>query len=83
MYGAKSKEEGIKIINEMPKEEFSVSLKAYGDGTLQFSTDKNFRMFPRLEQERGDIVGRETIALLLADPVFSEFPKNKYLAFDV
>ena len=50
LYRAKSKEEDIKIINEITEAEFPVSLKAYGDGPLQLSTDKNFRMFPRLEK---------------------------------
>ena len=44
LYRAKSKEEDIKVINEITKAEFPVSLKAYGDGPLQLSTDKNFRM---------------------------------------
>ena len=73
LYRAKSKEEDIKIINEMTQVAFPVSLKAYGDGPLQLSTDKNFKMFPRLEQEGADIVGRENIALLLADSAFSDF----------
>ena len=79
LYRAKSKEEDIKIINEMTKAEFPVSLKAYGDGPLQLSTDKNFRMFPRLEQEGDDIVGRENIARLLADPAFSDFRRINIL----
>ena len=54
LYRAKSKEEDIKIINEITKVEFPVSLKAYGDGPLQLSTDKNFRMFPKLEQANTD-----------------------------
>jgi hypothetical protein len=41
LYRAKSQEEDIKIINELTKEEFPVSLKAYGDGPLQLSTDKD------------------------------------------
>ena len=69
LYRAKSKEEDIKIINEMTKIEFPVSLKAYGDGPLQLSTDKYFRMFPRLEQEGDDIVGRENIVPLLASNI--------------
>ena len=56
LYRAKSKEEDITIINEITESEFPVSLKAYGDGPLQLSTDKNFRMFTRLEQ-----VGRKVI----------------------
>lgn len=55
LYRAKSHEEDINIINEITKDEFPVSLKAYGDGPLQLSTDKNFQMFPRLEQENMDI----------------------------
>ncbi len=73
LYRAKSQEEDIKIINEITKVEFPVSLKAYGDGPLQLSTDKNFRMFPRLEQEGGDIVGRQNVRRVLADPAFSDF----------
>ena len=57
LYRAKSKEEDIKIVNEITKAEFPVSLKAYGDGPLQLSTDKNFRMFPRLEEEGAGVQG--------------------------
>lgn len=46
LYRAKTHEEDIKIINEITKVEFPVSLKAYGDGPLQLSTDKAFCMFP-------------------------------------
>ena len=61
MYRAKTHEEDIKIINEITKAEFPVSLKAYGDGPLQLSTDKNFLMFPRLELASGDIVGENAV----------------------
>lgn len=73
LYRAKSHEEDIKIINEITKAEFPVSLKAYGDGPLQLSTDKNFRMFPRLEQEGGDIQGEENVQRIFEDPSFTEF----------
>ncbi len=66
-YRAKSQEEDIQIINEITKSEFSVSLKTYGDGPLQLSTDKKFKMFPRLEQEGGDIIGRQNVQRVLAD----------------
>ena len=52
LYRSKSQEEDIKIINEITKDEFPVSLKAYGDGPLQLSTDKAYSMFPRLETGR-------------------------------
>ena len=73
LYRAKSKEEDIKIINEITKVEFLVSLKAYGDGPLQLSTDKNFHMFPKLEQAGTQIDRQEKIQNLLEDPVFAEF----------
>jgi len=73
LYRAKSHEEDIKIINEITMAEFPVSLKAYGDGPLQLSTDKSFRMFPRLEQEGGDISGQADIQRVLSDPAFAEF----------
>ena len=73
LYRAKSKEEDIKIINEITKAEFPVSLKAYGDGPLQLSTDKNFRMFPRLEQEGAEVKGQMAVQKILKDPAFAEF----------
>ena len=73
LYRAKSQEEDVKIINEITKAEFPVSLKAYGNGPLQLSTDKNFRMFPRLEQEGGDILGKQSVRDVLNDPAFSDF----------
>lgn len=73
LYRAKSHEEDIRIINEITKADFPVSLKAYGDGPLQLSTDKNFLMFPRLEREGGDITDKRKIAALFEDAVFSDF----------
>jgi hypothetical protein len=73
LYRAKSQEEDIKIINEITKIEFPVSLKAYGDGPLQLSTDKNSRMFPRLEQEGTNIIGAKAVNAIFADPAFSDF----------
>lgn len=73
LYRAKSQEEDIKIINEVTKAEFPVSLKAYRDGPLQLSTDKNFRMFPRLAQEGAEIEGRGAVQRILTDPSFAEF----------
>ena len=73
LYRAKSKEEDITIINEVTQAEFPVSLKAYGDGPLQLSTDKNFLMFPRLEQEGDNIDGENNVKHIFDDPVFAEF----------
>ena len=73
LYRAKSKEEDITIINEITQVEFPVSLKAYGVGPLQLLTDKNFLMFPRLEQESGDIDDANNVKRIFDDPVFAEF----------
>lgn len=73
LYRAKEHEEDIKIINEITKAEFPVSLKAYGDGPLQLSTDKNFLMFPKLQQMGTVIQGHRGLATLWADPVFVDF----------
>lgn len=73
LYRAKSKEEDIKIINEITKIEFPVSLKAYGHGPLQLSTDKNFRMFPSLEEKGTTISKKDTIQNILTETVFAEF----------
>ena len=73
LYRAKSHEEDIKIINEITKAEFPVSLKAYGVGPLQLSTDRDFQMFPRLERESEEIVGRSKIRKVFDDPAFSAF----------
>jgi hypothetical protein len=73
LFRAKSKEEDITVINEISGAEFPVSLKAYGDGPLQLSTDKSFQMFPRLEQEGNEIVGRADVERALDTLAFTEF----------
>lgn len=73
LYRAKSQEEDIKIINEITKEAFPVSLKAYGDGPLQLSTDKTFSMFPLLENMGHEITGSKNIRKILDDSIFADF----------
>ena len=73
LYRAKSQEEDIKITNEITKSEFPVSLKAYGDGPLQLSTDKTFSMFPLLEKEKkdgGEIIDEKRIRTQVSGFVF-------------
>lgn len=72
-YRAKEHEEDITVTNEITKAEFPLSLKAYGDGPLQLSTDKNFLMFPKLQQMGTVIEGKDALAMLWADAVFSHF----------
>lgn len=74
LYRAKEHEEDIVIVNELSKAEFPVSLKAYGDGPLQLSTDKNFKMFPYLEGlNKSDITSKRQIAEIFASEAFKEF----------
>jgi hypothetical protein len=72
LYRAKSKEEDIKIINELTKAEFPVSLKAYGDGPLQLSTDKNSLMFKTLEAA-GPLETPSQLMAIFDNPAFSDF----------
>jgi hypothetical protein len=73
LYRAKSQEEDIKIINEITKAEFPVSLKAYGDGPLQLSTDKTSSMFPRLQREGDQISDASKLKAIFDDPAFQAF----------
>lgn len=73
LFRAKEHEEDIKIINELTKEEFDVSLKAYGDGPLQLSTDSDQKMFPYLEALGGDIRDKGIIDKIFTSSEFSSF----------
>lgn len=79
LFRAKEHEEDITIESEITKAKFPLSLKAYGDGPLQLSTDKNFKMFPKLEALGKIIEGSEALATLWADPVFATFGKLNIL----
>ena len=74
LYRSKSQEEDIKIINEITKDEFPVSLKAYGQGPLQLSTDKNSLMFSLLEKQKSEnIKNKETIQTIFSNEAFVSF----------
>lgn len=73
LFRAKQSEEDIQIINEITQEKFSVSLKAYGDGPLQLSTDKSALMFAMLQKRGAVIDDPKVISNILADPVFHNF----------
>ncbi|GAH75846.1 unnamed protein product, partial [marine sediment metagenome] len=66
-------EEDIRITNEIKKIDFTISIKAYGDGPLQLSTDKDFKLFPRLQREGRVVSSEKAIGLIFDDPAFSEF----------
>lgn len=71
LYRAKKHEEDIVIINEMSGVTIPVSLKAYGDGPLQLSTDKDALMFPKLKQYGTCIDKPRDIAEIFASDDFA------------
>src|SRR3989338_4478860 len=73
LFRAKEHEEDIIIINELTKVKFPVSLKAYGDGPLQLSTDSDQKMFPYLAKQGRDIKDRKKIIEIFTSEAFSEF----------
>jgi hypothetical protein len=73
LFRAKEREEDIVIINELSKAEFPVSLKAYGDGPLQLSTDSDQKMFPFLERQGKDITNRKKINAIFKADAFKDF----------
>lgn len=75
LFRAKEREEDIVIINEVTKSQFPLSLKAYGDGPLQLSTDSEQKMFPYLEKQGRDIKDKKKIAGIFASQAFSDFDK--------
>ena len=75
-FRAKEHEEDIVIIDEISNTEFPVSLKAYGDGPLQLSTDKNSGMFSYLESlKRDEINDKKTITAIFKNDNFKAFGK--------
>lgn len=79
LYRAKSKEEDITVENEITNEKFPISLKAYGDGPLQLSTDKNFQMYPLLESFGERISNPNQLFQIFENPAFSCFSEINVL----
>jgi hypothetical protein len=78
LYRAKSKEEDITVKNEISGDVFPISLKAYGHGPLQLSTDKSCTLFPLLEEYGREIDDRSVIDEILQHTAFAD-----YLAINV
>lgn len=70
-YRAKEREEDILITDEIKKIQIPVSLKAYGDGPLQLSTDKSATMFETLRGFGKKIDQPESISMILEHEAFS------------
>lgn len=69
-YRAKEHEEDILVIDERTGASIPISLKAYGDGPLQLSTDKEARLFPELIGHGNDITDPDEIASIFKTPAF-------------
>ncbi len=79
LFRAKTNEEDITISSEITGVSFPVSLKAYGDGPLQLSTDKSFQLFPLLETHQHQLVSAEALVSFLQRPEFEAFFSNNTL----
>lgn len=72
-FRAKKHEEDILIIDEITKTELPVSLKAYGDGPLQLSTDSDQILFPYLETKGKNITEKKQIDEIFSSSEFEGF----------
>lgn len=81
LFRAKKHEEDIVIISELnDRERIPVSLKAYGDGPLQLSTDKSSKLFGKLREEIPEgTCDRDIIEKLFLSEEFEEFGKINVL----
>lgn len=73
LFRAKEHEEDIVVINEITKTEFALSLKAYGDGPLQLSTDSEQKMFPYLKKQGKQVKDRKRIEEIFEAKEFCDF----------
>lgn len=73
LFRAKSNEEDITVENLVTQEAFAISLKAYGDGPLQLSTDKQSLMFPLLEEYGSKIESKSDIDAIFKRSEFACF----------
>lgn len=71
LFRAKEHEEDILVIDELTKTSIPISLKAYGDGPLQLSTDKEARMFPELQKHGEDITDPNEISSIFRTQAFA------------
>ena len=78
-YRAKSKEEDIEITRKVDGVVIPVSLKAYGDGPLQLSTDKKTEMFPLLKSFDKEILCGNEIQEVFNSPAFQAFGETNVL----
>lgn len=79
LYRAKSSEEDIELIRKLDRVVIPVSLKAYGDGPLQLSTDKKTEMYPLLQSFGQDVISGSQIVDVFESTAFQAFRKINVL----
>lgn len=79
-FRAKKHEEDISVVNQITEDEVLISIKAYGVGPLQLSTDKEGRMFPFLESQGVSAINDSNrIRSILDSQAFSEIEQMNIL----
>lgn len=71
LFRSKEGEEDVTVVCKTTDMAFPLSIKAYGDGPLQLSTDKRFEMFPFLEKLGTRIECPEAIETIWASSGFA------------
>jgi len=74
-FRAKKFEEDIRVKNLETNEEIPISIKTYGSGPLQLSTNKDSSMFTHLRSTvaNGEVVSLPEIKKILGNPCFADF----------
>lgn len=80
-FRSKEHEEDIVVIDEINKTRIPISLKAYGDGPLQLSTDKSSKMFKKLQTCPDDISDAQTIKSIFSSDEFAPLDITHILPF--
>ena len=70
LFRSKTHEEDILVTDDVNHTTFPVSLKAYGIGPVQLSTDKERKLFSRI-QELGNCITGADLSVLLEDACFT------------
>ncbi len=76
LYRKKEREEDVLAIENNTKESIPISVKTYGDGYLQLSTDKEFTIFPMLESYGKNIITDEKEINVIMDIINSKLDLN-------
>jgi len=80
-FRAKIHEEDVRVRNEQNGDEIPISIKTYGSGPLQLSTNKDSSMFSYLTKTIGEkaISDRKEIRKILGNTCFSDFAQMNVL----